>query len=204
MNPVGFQGKPDALVNAERIVKAAAMHRLFVAIRPPAAIRARLLDLMEGVRGARWSDEDQLHLTLRFIGEVDRHRAADIAAALGAIHHPGFTLALAGLGSFDRAGRQVHLWAGVAPHAPLRALHGKIDQALLRAGVEPDRRAYRPHITLARLNRASGPIDGLLAAAGGVTSAPFRCDAFNLYESALTPTGAIYTLVERYRLGGSA
>jgi len=53
------------------------MHRLFVAIRPPAAIRAILLGAMGGISGARWQSEDQLHLTLRFIGEVDRHRAGE-------------------------------------------------------------------------------------------------------------------------------
>ena len=118
------------------------MHRLFVAIRPPEAVRSQLLDLMEGVKGARWQDEDQLHLTLRFIGEVDRHLARDIAAALGSIHHPRFEIALSGLGTFERRGQPVTLWSGVSPHEPLKALHKKVDQAVLRAGVAPDRRAY--------------------------------------------------------------
>mgnify|MGYP001113377463 CR=1 FL=1 len=64
-------------------------HRLFVALRPPRPIRARLIAAMHGISGARWQDDDQLHLTLRFIGEVDRHRAEDIAAALGALAHRG-------------------------------------------------------------------------------------------------------------------
>lgn len=177
------------------------MHRLFVAIHPPAAIREQLVDLMEGIRGARWTDEDQLHLTLRFIGEVDRHQADDVAAALGSIHHPRFEIALTGLGSFDRRGQPTHIWAGVAPHEPLKALHNKIDQALARAGVEPDRRAYLPHITLARLHRSTGPIDILLQSAGGLVSAPFAVDDFHLYESELTPDGAIHSVVERYSLG---
>jgi RNA 2',3'-cyclic 3'-phosphodiesterase len=176
------------------------MHRLFVAIRPPAEVRAQLLDLMEGVRGARWQDEDQLHLTLRFIGEVERPLAEDIAVALGSIHHPGFGIAIAGLSSFDRWGQPVTLWAGVAPHEPLKALHNKVDQAVLRAGVQPDRRAYLPHITLARLNRSTGPIGTLLESAGGLTSAPFQVDSFSLYESQLTPAGAVYSIVERYPL----
>lgn len=176
------------------------MHRLFVAIRPPAAIREQLLDLMEGVRGARWQDEDQLHLTLRFIGEVDRHQAEDIVAALGAIHHPCFEIALAGIGSFDRRGEATVLWVGVTPHEPLKALHNKVDQALVRVGVAPDRRAYLPHITLARLNRSTGPIDTLLQGSGGITSPPFAVDEFRLYESDLTPDGAIYSVVERYPL----
>jgi 2'-5' RNA ligase len=176
------------------------MHRLFVAIRPPEAVRSQLLDLMEGVKGARWQDEDHLHLTLRFIGEVDRHLAADIVAALGAIHHPRFDLALSGLGTFDRRDQPVTLWAGVTPHEPLKMLHKKVDQAVLRAGVEPDRRAYTPHVTLTRLSRSTGPIDGLMERSGGLSSAPFPVDEFRLYESDLTPQGAIYSVVERYGL----
>ena len=67
------------------------MHRLFVALEPPAAIRHQLLDLMGGIANARWQTEAQLHLTLRFIGEVDRHRAEDVAAALGRILHSATT-----------------------------------------------------------------------------------------------------------------
>jgi RNA 2',3'-cyclic 3'-phosphodiesterase len=177
------------------------MHRLFVAIRPPEAIRERLLDLMEGVKGARWQDEEQLHLTLRFVGEVDRHQADDIAAALGTIRHPPFEIAMSGIGSFDRRGQPVTLWAGVSPHEPLKSLHKKVDQAVQRAGVEPDHRSYLPHITLARLNRSTGPIAPILESASGLSSQRFTVDSFALYESDLSPQGAIYSVVERYSLG---
>ena len=177
------------------------MHRLFVAIRPPQAIREQLLDLMEGVKGPRWEDEDQLHLPLRFIGEVDPHQADDIAAALRTIRHPSFDIALSGIGSFDRRGQAVTLWAGITPHEPLKALHKKVDQAVQRAGVEPDHRAYMPHITLARLNRSTGSIAPLLEGAGGLSSPPFTVDSFRLYESDLSPQGAIYSVVAKYPLG---
>src|SRR3954471_13726299 len=121
------------------------MHRLFVAIRPPGPVRARLLDLMGGVAGARWLADEQLHLTLRFIGEVDRHLARDVDAALSGVHHPAFAIALNGLGLSERRGEPVTLWSGVTPQEPLHALHKKIDQALVRVGVGPDRRAYMPH-----------------------------------------------------------
>lgn len=177
------------------------MHRLFVAVRPPPPIRALLVDLMGGVAGARWQDEDQLHLTLRFIGEVDRHMARDVDAALSGIRYPPFSIALNGLGAFDRRGEPVTLWAGVAPHAPIRALHKKIDQALVRAGVEPDRRAYMPHVTLARLPRGAGTVQPLIERSGGVTSPTFTVEDFRLYESRFTPDGPLYEIVERYRLG---
>jgi 2'-5' RNA ligase len=176
------------------------MHRLFVAIRPPEFVRLQLLDLMEGVRGARWADEDQLHLTLRFIGEVDRHSAEDIHAALSSVRHPPFDLALNGLGAFDRRGAATVLWAGVAPQEPLKALHKKVDQAIARTGLAPERRAYHPHITLARLGRGADAIQPLLESKGGTVSERFRVGEFRLYESHLTAAGATHSLVERYPL----
>lgn len=176
------------------------MHRLFVAIRPSTAIRRVLLNTMGGISGARWQTDDQLHLTIRFVGEVDRHGAQDILATLGGVHHPRFEIALDGIGAFDRRGRPEAVWAGVAPYAPLKALHKKVDQALARVGIPPDERAYLPHITLARLNRAAGPVRDLMEEAGGLSSAPFPVEEFALFESNLTPEGAIYTIVERYPL----
>jgi 2'-5' RNA ligase len=177
------------------------MHRLFVAIRPPAGIRARLLAAMGGIAGARWQDDSQLHLTLRFIGEVDRHRALDVHAALGAVHHPGFEIALDGIHGFDRKGEPRALWAGVTPLAPLKALHDKVGQALARIGLEPERRAFLPHITLARLPRGAGAIGPFLAGAGGLSGPPFAIGAFALFESSLTADGATYSHVANYPLG---
>ena len=166
------------------------MHRLFVALRPPRPMRERLLAIMGGVIGARWQDDAQLHLTLRFIGEVDRHRAEDVAAALGAVHSPRFALALAGLGQFDRKGRIDSLWAGVTPHEAVTALHHKVDQALARIGIAPDTRAFLPHITIARFGRAAGPVAAMLDAAAGLASEPHEMTAFCLYESHLGSEGA--------------
>jgi 2'-5' RNA ligase len=175
------------------------MHRLFVAIRPPAPIRALLLDAMFGVRGVRWQDDEQLHLTVRFIGEVDRHRANDVAAVLATIGHPTFSIALDGIGQFERRGKGA-LWAGVKPQEQLRTLHKKVDQACQRVGIEPETRTYHPHITLARFGRGSGPIGGFVEGSGGLSSEPFLVDNFRLYESHLKSDGALYSVVERYPL----
>lgn len=178
------------------------MHRLFVGFTLPAAIRTRLLALMGGIPGARWQDDAQLHLTLRFIGEVDRHAAEDIALALGQVHYPGLEIALAGVGQFESRGRPNAVWAGVTPHAPLAGLHKKIDQAVVRTGQPAEGRAYLPHITLARMNAQSGAADKFLAAQAGLTSPLFALDHFTLFESTLGGEGARYEMVERYRLGG--
>ena len=176
------------------------MHRLFVAIRPPTPIRAQLLGVMGGIVGARWQDDLQLHLTLRFIGEVDSHVADDVAAALGAVRQTGFEIALDGIGKFDRRGRTDALWAGVAPHDELEKLHKKVDQALVRLGLPPEGRAYLPHITLARMNASAGRTDRFLESHAGLASAPFVFDHFLLFESTLGREGAIYEAIERYPL----
>jgi 2'-5' RNA ligase len=175
------------------------MHRLFVAIELPVAVRDTLLGLMGGVSGAHWQTDDQLHLTLRFIGEADRHRAADIAAVLAAVHAAPFALALSGTGSFDRKGWTDAIWAGVAPHDRIVALNHKVEQALVRVGVAPETRTFLPHITLARLSRSAGPATGFLTSTL-VASAPFPVDGFALYQSTLGRDGPDYTIVERYRL----
>lgn len=178
------------------------MHRLFVGIRPPAVIRAQLLALMGGVPGARWQNDGQLHCTLRFVGEVDRHAAEDIAIALGAIRFPAFEVALHGVGQFDSRGRPNALWAGLRPHDALAQLHQKVDQAIVRAGQEPERRAYLPHITLARMNASAGATERFLEAHAGLAGAPFAVEHFVLFESTLGREGAIYEAVERYPLAG--
>ena len=175
-------------------------HRLFVALRPPRSIRDLLRAAMHGISAARWQDDDQLHLTLRFIGEVDRHRAEDIAAALGALHAPAITARIAGVGLFDRRGAPHMIWAGVEPLAQLAALQRKIDQLLARVGVEAETRAFMPHVTLARLNRSAGPVAPFLALHSDLASAPFVFDHVILYESEMGHGGSRYHPVARYPL----
>jgi RNA 2',3'-cyclic 3'-phosphodiesterase len=176
------------------------MPRLFVAIRPPALICAHLMTLMNEVEGARWQDDEQLHLTLRFIGDVDARAGEDVVSALAAVHAAPFDIALHGVGSFAHKGHVDAVWAGVAPHPPLAQLHKKIDHALVRAGLPPEGRAYVPHITLARGHMTTPP-DGFLAAHGGLRSEPFPVTHFALFESTLGSQGARYTVVERWALG---
>jgi 2'-5' RNA ligase len=180
------------------------MHRLFVALRPPPEIRDALADVMDGVPGARWQDDDQLHVTLRFIGSVDRPVAEDIAAALGGLHAMSVEATIAGVGRFGQRGRSEALWAGIAPHEPLAALHRKIDQAIVRVGLAPEHRAYLPHITLARLPRGANAgleVEAWLARHAGLTSGLFAFRHLILYESHLGRHGASYEPIARWPLG---
>lgn len=176
------------------------MHRLFVAIRPPAETRRALLALMGGIAGARWQRDDQLHLTLRFIGEVDRHLAEDVAAVLGRVHHPPLALRLETLGQFDRRGHAEALWVGIGPTTALEALHNKINRALETVGIAPETRSYLPHVTLARLNRASGPV-GTCLETTALPAHGFAAHDFSLFESRLGHDGASYDEVARFPLG---
>lgn len=179
------------------------MHRLFVAIRPPADQRAYLLSLMDGVAGARWQNDDQLHLTLRFIGEVDRHRANDIAHALAAIRFTPFDVQLSGVGAFDRRGVIDTLWAGVKPRDLLAALHRKIDRACVLVGRPPENRAYLAHVTLARFGRTGALVDPFLARHATLAGTPFQVDRFTLFESRLGQHGATYHAIAHYDAEGA-
>lgn len=164
-------------------------------------MRRQLLALMGGIHGARWQVDDQLHLSLRFIGEVDRPRAEDVAATLGSVRFPPLDLALSGVGRFeDSRGRVNTVWAGVTPHEEATRLHLKVDQALRRVGVEPDRRAFLPHITLARLNVAVEATERFLADHAGLSGPPERFDHLVLWESSLGGERASYETVARYPL----
>lgn len=179
------------------------MHRLFVALRPPPAVRTALAATMNGVLQARWQDDDQLHLTVRYIGEVDGRMAEDVVLALGQVRAPPIEVALSGVGAFDKKGRVDALWAGVAPHDALAALHRKVDHALIRLGLPPEGRAYLPHVTLARISRgaAFGPeIERWQAVHAGLSSPPFTIEHMTLFESHLGGEAARYEVVERWWL----
>jgi 2'-5' RNA ligase len=175
------------------------MHRLFVAIDPPAHVKDALLQVQGGIAAARWQSFDQLHLTLQFIGDVDRRQADDIYTALSSVHFPTFDVSLSDFNVFDKEGKIHSLYIGVHSAPPLVALHNKIEQALRRVGVVPDPRAFTPHITLARLNRSSGPLIDFFAS----SIAPqltFPVTQFCLYESSLTRERAVYEIIEHYPL----
>ena len=154
---------------------------------------------MRGLEGARWQDDGQLHLTLRFMGEIDARAAEDLAAALRGVEAP-FALSLRGVGHFERKGRPTTLWAGIAPSEPLLVLQRRVERACRAAGLEPETRRFTPHVTLARLNSGTGPVSGWLSAHGALTSEPWDVDAFLLFESHLGREGALYEPVERYAL----
>ena len=176
------------------------MHRLFVAIRPPEPIRDLLIDAMDEGADFRWQDEEQLHLTLRFVGEVDRPVADDLATALGRIRAERFAIRINGVGRFEQRNSGA-LWAGVEPKEPLAALAAKVERVCVAVGLEPERRAYHPHITVARWKgRRTREVAGFLERKAGLVSDPWEVDAFILFESRLSRHGAHYEEVASFAL----
>jgi len=168
------------------------MLRLFVGIELPAALRLRLSLLCTGLPGARWVDPGNLHLTLRFIGEVDEGMASDIDAALARIRAPRFEVILAGAGTFG-GDRPRLLWIGIEDNPTLLELQERVEAALRRAGVPPDTRRYSPHVTLARLKQPDlARVQGFLAGNALFRAPPVPVDRFSLIASYPTKSGAIY------------
>ena len=179
------------------------MHRLFVAIRPPEEVRDALIDAMDDSPELRWVGDDQLHLTLRFIGEVEGPLADDIALALGRIRFPAFALQAAGVGIFERRSGGA-LWAAVDPREAVAALAAKVERACLAAGLEPERRALHPHITLARFaRRESAAARAFLERRRALAAPEFTANRFILNESRLSRHGPHYEAVASYPLAPS-
>ncbi len=180
--------------------------RLFVALDLPWSLRERLALLCgSGIPGARWVPPENFHLTLRFIGDVPPHRAEDIDLALAALRGRGFTLTFAGLGVFTRSGpkgeRGTTLWVGVERSPQLEHLQGKIETALQRAGLEPERRRFTPHITLARLDAApEAKLAAFVQAHNLFRSEPVPITHFTLFSSLLGKEQSVYSAEVEYPL----
>ena len=178
------------------------MLRLFVGIEFPPELKLRLSLLETSIPGARWVDPGNFHLTLRFIGEVTEDVAADIDEALGLVRARRFSLRLAGTGVFG-GDRPRALWVGVERDPDLAALHGKIELALTRMGLEPEPRKFAPHVTLARLRDPE--IAGLrdfLAQSAQFRADPLPVEHFSLIASYPTKSGSIYEDQADYPLSG--
>ncbi len=175
--------------------------RLFVGITLPGDIRARLQRLKGGLKAARWVDEENLHLSLRFIGEVSGDMEGDIDAALQTVGGTAFPLTLSAPGAFERRGKVHAVWAGVEKSDTLMVLRDKVETALVRIGLEPEHRKFKPHVTVARLKGGAAAEAGLyLETHAGFTAGPFAVEQFTLYESHLGHGGAHYVPLAEYSL----
>jgi len=174
--------------------------RLFVALAIPDMVAQGIMLIQGGVPGARWQSREQLHLTLRFIGEVDGREAAMLDDVLAGIEAPAFDLQLHGVGQFGN--KQPHsLWTGTRKSEALEHLQRKVDTAIRRVGQPQDAHKFTPHVTVARLRNPEGPkLIEWLTHHALFTSAEFRVAAFHLYSSRLTSDGSVYAVEREYSL----
>ncbi|PYL57449.1 MAG: RNA 2',3'-cyclic phosphodiesterase [Verrucomicrobia bacterium] len=170
-------------------------NRLFVAIDLPDATRRLLVDLDPHIRGVRWTDPPQMHLTLAFFADVSQDVDLALREKLGAIEFGVFFLPVTGVGTFSAKGAPKIIWIGVGnAHPHLFQIHKRVQEAALAAGIDPELRPWHPHITIARCRDvAPHSLRNFLRANADFDAGMIRVETFHLYSSKLTSAGPIHT-----------
>jgi 2'-5' RNA ligase len=195
--------------------------RVFVALDIEQPIRERMQRFMDEVRtrapNVRWVSPESLHVTLKFIGERPDAMVTSIQSALGTVSASSFQLSFRGVGFFPTEKSARVFWAGIQAGDGFRQLAGEVEKVLVPLGIPPEKRAFSPHLTLARAGDGSGapgrqPTDKLnrrfagLQAGLGKTNVPefgtMTAEEFWLYRSQLSSRGAQYTKIARFPLAG--
>ncbi|CAG0931673.1 RNA 2',3'-cyclic phosphodiesterase [Planctomycetaceae bacterium] len=185
--------------------------RTFVAIKLPGEVKELLRSIQSGLdrgfRGVSWVKAESIHLTLKFLGEIDEAKAREVSEALEKASSASgpFTLEVQGVGCFPNSRSPRVLWAGIKESAPLASLQKRVDGLLMEAGFEAEDRPFTPHLTLCRIK---SPEDGrtlgkLLAGLKPEAKASFTVSSFAFMKSVLKPSGAEYTPIREFALTGA-
>ncbi len=175
------------------------MPRLFTGLEIPSELALELSMLRGGLHGARWIDSENYHITLRFIGDIDRATAFDIANMLDEIKRPPFTVTLEGL-SFFGGDKPRAIVAKAQPAPALVQLQAEQERLMRRIGMAPEPRKFTPHVTLARLRDASVHAVADYLGARGILSRSFEATRFVLYSSRDSIGGGPYVIEAAYPL----
>jgi RNA 2',3'-cyclic 3'-phosphodiesterase len=169
--------------------------RLFVAIDLPDSTRRLLADLDPHIRGVRWTDPSQMHLTLGFLGDVAGDAELNLRERLSAVEFSAFFLPVTGVGVFSSKGAPKIVWIAVGKaHPHLFQIHKRVQEAALAAGIEPELRPWHPHVTIARCRDISAQLlRKFLRSTAEFDAGLVRVEAFHLYSSRLAPDGPIHT-----------
>jgi len=184
--------------------------RLFVALEIPSDVRENLAALLRSLRAVSpqtcWVRPENLHVTLKFIGEVPETRLADIRGALASVRsEQSVALDFRGLGFFPNEKHPRVFWAGIEASSNLKTLAADVDGATEKLGIPRERHPFSPHLTLARFEPPRLP-EKLRAAIQENSDRDFgslRTSQFHLIESKLKPCGAEYTTLESFRLAAA-
>ena len=171
------------------------MKRLFVSLELTSTITQLLQELDPKLHGVRWLETQQMHLTLSFLGKVSSEIEDNLRTNLSSISWKAFFLPIIGCGKFPAKGRPKILWIGVGTgHPRLFQLRKRVQEAALKAGIEPDLRSFHPHVTLARCSGVSEQsVRPFLRSHAEFDAGMMHFDSFALNSSRLTPNGSIYT-----------
>ncbi|MEA5115374.1 MAG: RNA 2',3'-cyclic phosphodiesterase [Geobacteraceae bacterium] len=177
------------------------MYRLFIAIDLTGSAKEAVSGICVGIPGVKWVDPAQMHLTLRFIGDADETLFLRIRTELATISAPSFQMRLRGVGTFPPKRNPHVLWVGVDRCEPVNQLQDQVERALVRTGLEPEGRAFSPHITLARLrDMPIVRVAPYLEQHRQFETPPFPVTEFHLYSSTLTAKGAVHKREASYFL----
>ena len=180
------------------------MIRLFVALDLPPSLRTQLSFLAGRLPGARWTPPENYHVTLRFIGELPGWRAEEVDAALASLRAPGFTLQLAGVSVLHKGAKTSGLRVDVERNSSLDHLQAKIETALQRVGLDPERRRFAPHVTLAKVEGvAEDRLAAWVQSHNLFRSDPLRVEHFTLFSSLLGKEQAHYRPEVEYALANA-
>ncbi|WP_440999627.1 RNA 2',3'-cyclic phosphodiesterase [Fodinibius sp. SL11] len=175
--------------------------RLFIAIPIPEAVKKRLLDLQQPIEGMRWQAKEQMHLTLKFVGEVDETTGNKLRKEMTKIAHPNFSMTIAGIGYFPEGKHPKVVWAGVKQNELLFELHEKIEGYCQNMGICPEKRPFKPHVTVARTKGTSKrAVTSFINQHKKFAVRDILVDEFVLYESKLHSDGARHSRLQSYRL----
>lgn len=178
--------------------------RLFTAIDPPDAIREQLESIQEANElPARWTAPDQFHVTIRFIGDADEEQAQKYQASLDSLTLSSVKCQPYGLDVLPSRRSPRVLTLGLERTDTLMALYESVSSALEAEGLAPEDRSYKPHVTIGRLNDVQREaVHEFLRSHEDATFPTFHVDRLVLYESTLTPDGAIHEPLSTYELSG--
>jgi len=176
------------------------MPRVFFGLEVPDTVKKRLLALQGPVKGAKWQSQNQLHLTLAFLGNVNEERVPDLCQAASRVGAPRFELEAAGLNTFGRRESPRNLWAAVSGDSPLIDLQRQLSEQLAEAGFELGHSGFLPHITIARFRKQAGSVVSLLDEHGNDRFGSIPVTEFVLFESTPGHSGSVYTVIDRFPL----
>ena len=184
--------------------------RLFVALEIPSEVRENLAALLDSLRSIskdpRWVRPQNLHVTLKFLGEVAEAKVEDIRNALREIRSEQVaTLDFRGLGFFPNEKHPRVFWAGIEASANLKTIAANIDGPMEKLGIPREQRPFSPHLTLARFERPGLPeaLRQAIAANMELAFGSLQTNEFHLIQSELRRSAAEYTTLERFQFAPS-